>query len=230
MTRVPFWLDGGELTGLAWPAPDQANLQSLRFLVSDGRTFVHDVIRDTDVHIEPPDANRTAWRITYTDRAGRYRLTEDVWPATQSNAVIVHTALEALVGSALDYQVYLYAVPGLVNSADGDTIDVNTSEAVALLSDRQSTGGTPTFVAVATDTPWVTASAGYAGSNDGLQDLLDFRLDQAFESAGPGASPTLTVWLVPAGEWTTAIGLGADAASARTAVVAALAEAYQVGQ
>jgi hypothetical protein len=35
---------------------------------------------------------------------------------------------------------------------------------------------------------------------------------------------------VPAGEWTIAVGLGADAARARTAVVDALAEAYQVDQ
>lgn len=228
--RVPFWLDQGELTGLAWPEAAQANLQSLRFLVSDGRTFLHDVGQDTDVRIEPPDANRAAWRITYSDRAGRYRLIADAWPATQSDAVIVRAALEAQTGSALDYQVYLYGVPGLANSPDGDVVEVNVSEAVALLSDRQPANGDPAFLAVATDTPWVTASAGYADFNDGLQDLADFRLDQTYESAGPGGNPTLTVWLVPAGEWTMAIGLGADAARARTAVVDALAEAYAADQ
>lgn len=228
--QVPFWLDHGDLTGLAWPQSTEANLQSLRFLVSDGRTFLHDVVQDTDVRIEPSDAKRGGWRVTYTDRAGRYRLIEEIWPATQSAAAIVRTTLEAQSGSALDYQVYLYAVPSLANAAEGDTVAVNVSEAVALLSDRQPTDGDPTFLAVATDTPWVTASAGYADFNDGLADLRDFRLDQAFESAGPGGNPTLTVWLVPAGEWTMAVGLGSDAASARTAVVDALGEAYQVNQ
>ncbi|QLQ08953.1 MAG: hypothetical protein HZY76_18550 [Anaerolineae bacterium] len=61
----------------------------------------------------------------------------------------------------------------------------------------------------------VTGSAGYATFADGLRDLHDFRLDQAFESAGPGGNPTLTVWLAPAGEWMIALGLGADAATAR---------------
>ncbi len=224
--RVPFSINQGDISGLAWPQSGQVNLQSLRFLVSDGRTFLHDVTRDTDVRIEPPDTTRATWRITYTDREGRYRLVEDISSAAGSDAVIVRTALETETGSALDYQVYLVIEPGLAGTADGDTITVNVSEAVALLSDRQPANGPPTFMAIATDTPWVTASAGYLGANDGLSDLQDLRLDQAYESAGPGANPTLTVWLVPAGQWTTAIGLGSDANRARTAVVDALAEAY----
>ncbi len=224
---VPFWLDQGDLDGLAWPQPAQANLQSLRFLVSDGQTFVHDVVQDTDVQIEPPTDDRATWRITYHDRDGRYRLIEEVWAATQSNAMLVHATLEALTGSVLDYQVYLYAVPALANSPGDDTVTVNVSEAVAMLSDRQPTEGSPTFVALVTDTPWVTGSAGYATFADGLRDLHDFRLDQAFESAGPGGNPTLTVWLAPAGEWMIALGLGADAATARAAAVDGLNEAYQ---
>lgn len=228
--QVPFWVNQGEISGLNWPDPAQSNLQSLRFLVSDGRTFLHDVVRDTDVQIEPPAAAGEPWRITYSDRAGRYRLVEEVTPAATTDGLIVRARLEALSGSGIDYQVYLVARPGLANAADGDRVAVNLSEAVALLSDPQPGEGDPTFVALATDTPWVTASAGYAGVNDGLNDLRDYRLDQAYETAGPGGDVTLTVWLVPASEWTIALGLGADADRARAAAVDVLAEAYQVDQ
>ena len=227
---VPFWVNQGDIGGLNWPQPAQSNLRSLRFLVSDGRTFLHDVVHDTDVQIEPPAAAGEAWRITYTDRDGRYRLVEEVTPAATTDGLIVRARLEALSGSSIDYQVYLVATPSLANAAEGDSVAVNLSEAVAVLGDRQPEEGDPTFVALATDTPWVTASAGYTGLNDGLSDLRDFRLDQAYETAGPGGDATLTVWLVPASEWTIALGLGADADRARAAAVDVLTEAYQVDQ
>lgn len=235
-SRVWFTLDDGAVTDLFWPRLDQADFHSLRFLVSDGKTFLHDLWRDADIKSERPSPRLPFWRITLTDKAQRYRLVEEVVAAPTADAILIKASFEALQGDPGDYQVYLYALPHLANSGQDDHIKVNRAEGVAIFSDTSANALTqsPTFAALTSDSPWVTASAGYVRNSDGLTDLADFRLDQAFDQAGDEGRPALTLWLPPAAQlsspksagWVLALGFGDSEPVARDQAARAIAQGW----
>ena len=227
-SRVWFTLDDGAVTDLFWPRLDQANFHSVRFLVSDGKTFLHDLWRDADIRSEQPSPRLPFWRITLTDKAQRYRLVEEVAAAPIADAILIKATFEALQGDPGDYQVYLYALPHLANSGQEDHIKVNRTEGVAIFSDTSTNAlmQSPTFAALTSDSPWVTASAGYVRNSDGLTDLADFRLDQAFDQAGDEGRPALTVWLPPAPGWVLALGFGDSESVARDQAARAIAQGW----
>ena len=227
-SRVWFTLDDGAVADLFWPRLDQANFHSLRFLVSDGKTFLHDLWRDADIETERPSPRLPFWRVTLTDKARRYQLVEEVVAAPNADAILIKAAFQALQGEPGDYQVFLYALPHLANSGQDDQVKLNLREGVAVFSDSANTSlaSGPTFAALTGDSPWVTASAGYVRSSDGLTDLADFRLDQAFDQAGEKGRPSLTVWLPSASPWLLALGFGGSESKARDEAARAIAQGW----
>ena len=227
-SRVWFTLDDGAVTDLFWPRLDQANFHSLRFLVSDGKTFMHDLWHEADIKSERPSPRLPFWRVTLTDKARRYQLVEEVVAAPEADAILIKASFQALQGQPGDYQVYLYALPHLANSGQDDAIKINRAEATAIFSDTANTtlAQSPTFAALTGDSPWVTASAGYVRNSDGLTDLADFRLDQAFDQAGDKGRPALTVWLPSAPTWLLALGFGASESTARDQAARAIAQGW----
>ncbi len=228
-SRVWFALDDGAVTDLFWPRLDQANFHSLRFLVSDGKTFLHDLWRDATVQTERPWPRLPFWRVVMRDKAQRYRLTLETATASNADGVLLRARFEALQGQPGDYQVYLYVLPHLANSGRNDVVEVNLSEGMAIFGDTVDTGltGHAAFAALTGDIPWITASAGYVRNSDGLTDLADFRLDTAYAQAGAQGRPALTIWLTPASEWLLAVGFGPNAATARTQAVATIAPGWE---
>ncbi|MFZ1475944.1 MAG: glycoside hydrolase family 15 protein [Anaerolineae bacterium] len=227
-SRVWFTLDDGAVTDLFWPRIDQANFHSLRFLVSDGKTFVHDLWHDADIRTERPSPRLPFWRVTLTDKAQRYQLVEEAVAAPNADAILIKATFQALQGQPGDYQVYLYALPHLANSGQDDQIKLNLGEGVAVFSDSLNTSlaSSPTFAVLTGDGPWVTASAGYVRNSDGLTDLADYRLDQAFDRAGDQGRPALTIWLPPVSPWLLALGFGGSESKARDEAARAIAQGW----
>ena len=76
--RVWFTLSHGIVNEIYYPTVDQPNTRDFQFLISDGETFCHEEKRDLDHRIEYPERDCPFYRLTNSDRSGRYRLTKHV--------------------------------------------------------------------------------------------------------------------------------------------------------
>ena len=68
-------LQAQTLTNLAHSAPDGAQIQ---FLLTDGESFCHEEKRDLEHRIEYPEKDCVFYRLTNSERNGRYRLIKHV--------------------------------------------------------------------------------------------------------------------------------------------------------
>src|SRR5476649_2829146 len=72
--RVWFTLSHGIVNEIYYPSVDQPNTRDFQFLISDGETFCHEEKRDLDHRIEYPERDCVFYRLTNSERGGRYRL------------------------------------------------------------------------------------------------------------------------------------------------------------
>jgi glucoamylase len=71
-----FTLSHGIVNGIYYPTIDCPNTRDLQFLITDGETFCHEERRDLD-H-ECPERGALYYRLTNSDREGRYRLVKGI--------------------------------------------------------------------------------------------------------------------------------------------------------
>src|ERR1044071_53653 len=72
--RVWFTLSHGIVNEIYYPHVDQPNTRDFQFLITDGETFCHEEKRDLAHQIEYPEGHAPLYRLTNSDRRGRYRL------------------------------------------------------------------------------------------------------------------------------------------------------------
>ena len=61
-----------------FPRVDQPNTRDFQFLISDRETFCHEENRDLEQRIDYPDRYCLSYRLTNTERGGRYRLIKEI--------------------------------------------------------------------------------------------------------------------------------------------------------
>lgn len=79
-----------------FPHVDSPNTRDLQFLITDGESFCHEERRDLDHKIEYPAQNALCYRLTNSDREGRYRLIKEILVDPHSPVFLMHTRLEIL--------------------------------------------------------------------------------------------------------------------------------------
>ena len=107
--RVWFTLSHGIVNEIYYPTVDQPNTRDLQFLISDGETFCHEEKRDLDHLIEYPERDCPFYRLTNSERGGRYRLIKHVLTDPHRSVLLVHTKIEILDRS-LRGKLRLYAL------------------------------------------------------------------------------------------------------------------------
>ena len=73
-SRLWFTLSHGIVNEIYFPHVDSPNTRDLQFLITDGETFCHEEKRDLDHLTEYPEQKVLLYRLTNSDREGRYRL------------------------------------------------------------------------------------------------------------------------------------------------------------
>lgn len=224
-SRVWFTLAQGILTEAYYPRVDIANIRDLQFLVSDGRTFVHEEQRDLRHKLAALEEGIPAYRLVNTDPEGLYRLSKSIITDPEADALIMQVAFDALSRQAESYTIYLLLNPQVKNSGwhnfarvlevEGRRVLVAWREDVAL--------------ALVTSAPILQASCGFVGLSDGWQDLHDnFQMDWAFEAASDG-NVALTAQLDAAeGPFTVVLGFGPTQEEAVATALGTLAKPYPV--
>jgi glucoamylase len=107
--RLWFTLSHGIVNEIYYPSVDQPNTRDFQFLITDGETFCHEEKLDLDHQIEYPERSCLFYRLTNTERQGRYRLIKEICTDPHRSVLLIHTRLEIMDKSLRD-KLRLYAL------------------------------------------------------------------------------------------------------------------------
>ncbi|MGE5321425.1 MAG: glycoside hydrolase family 15 protein, partial [Actinomycetota bacterium] len=224
-SRVWFTLADGIITETFYPTIDRPQIKDFQFLVSDGETFFHEEKQDMDTEMEPIEDHTLGYRVTNSDREGRYRLIKQIICDPHQPCLLVHVRLETSPEWKGRLRLYALLNPhiggrGWNNSAR--RLEVSGKAILLCWQDR-------THLAMGVSSNFVTASCGYVGSSDGWQDLNDnFRLDWEFEDADRGnIAVTGEIELFNSDEVTLGLAFGDGAHAAVSTLLQALSTPFQ---
>ena len=224
-SRLWFTLSHGIVNEVYYPHVDTPNTRDLQFLITDGETFCHEEKRDLDHVVEYPEHGALLYRLTNSERDGRYRIIKEIIGEPHSSVLLIHTRLEIL-DPKLNGKLRLYAL--LAPHLDGTGRNNSAS--------WRDTEGRKLFQAVRDDVHLILGcapdftrrSVGYAGASDGWQDLMDnFKMDWEFDQAEDGnIALTGEIDLSRGLEFTLAVAFGRSAQSATTQLIQAVATPF----
>src|SRR3989304_8031780 len=104
---VWFTLSHGIIDEIYFPHVDTPNTRDLQLLITDGESFCHAERRDLLHQTEYPEQNALFYRLTNSDREGRYRLVKEIDVDPHSSVFLMHTRLAGL-GPKLPRKRQLY--------------------------------------------------------------------------------------------------------------------------
>jgi glucoamylase len=221
-SRVWFTITDGAITEGLYPDITTANLKSLHLLITDGKSFVADEMRDATYTIARLDGRTPAFRVTSTDKQGRWAATKQVVADPQADTILFTVAFQALQGRPEDYRLYLIYTPRIGNDGGGDLSSVR--DGVAEAWDERAGAYT---ALVASPEP-ALSTAGYSFKNDLAADLApDYRVDATFvETRVPGRL-SIGMQLPTVGSSTIALGFGKRREDARAAASGSLTRGFE---
>ena len=225
-SRLWFTLSHGIVNEVYYPHVDMPNTRDLQLLITDGETFCHEEKRDLDHVIEYPEHGALLYRLTNTDRKGRYRLVKEIIGEPHSPVLLMHTRLEIL-DPALHGKLRLFALlaPHLKGTGQHNSARWN------------DTGGRKFFEAeregvhlvFGCEPDFTRRSVGYAGYSDGWQDLMNhFKMEWEFQQAEEGnIALTGEIDLSHGGEFIVALAFGPNVQTAATQLLQSLATPFR---
>jgi glucoamylase len=179
-----FTLWNGIVTELYHPTIDRPQIRDLQYLISDGKTFLHQERSDTDVLTTRIADHGLGYRCVVKDPRGRYTITKDIICAPHSPCLLLHTRFKprnSLMAKRLS--LYVLCAPHLELGGyrnNGYIASVNGQNILMAHKDGR-------WLAMAATVPFKTLSCGYVGSSDGWTDLkANFQMDYQFSSADDG--------------------------------------------
>ena len=220
-----FTLSHGIVNEIYFPHVDSPNTRDLQFLITDGESFCHEERRDLLHQTERPEQNALFYRLTNSDREGRYRLVKEIVVDPHSPVLLMHTRLEVL-DPKLRGKLRLYALlaphmkgTGKNNSANLCGLNERKLIAVHREDIDMSFGCSPAFT---------RRSVGYVGFSDGWQDLMDnFKMDWEFDEAVAGNIALVgEIDLSDGMQFTLGVGFGRTPHSAATHLLQAFATSF----
>ena len=224
LSRVWFTLSHGILNEIYYPRVDQACTRDLGLLVSDGKGFFSEEKRDAHHRVTRMEDGVPAHELTNTCVEGRYRIVKRIVSDPERDVVLQSIRLENLSGGPL--RLFALLAPHLVNGGAHNTAWIGSYKGVPMLFAE----GDGTSLALAASVRWKARAAGFAGVNDGWQQISrDFRLTAEYERASDG-NVALTGELdweaAEGGEIVLALGFGRYWSEAALRVKLSLADGF----
>ena len=231
-SKVWFTVAGGVLSDVFSPTIENTNVNTVQYIVTDGRTFTDLQQRDTTYAVSSPDPSGMVCRVTSTDRAHHFRLISDYITDPARDSVVIHTTLVPIgdARSVRNLKVYVRYDATVDNTGGGGkanggpnnaTIDPATTALVS--SDTNAPKGAfsaPVVGALLANHPFLAESSGFVGSSsDGLSQLdSHHRLVEDYRSATDGnVVQTARVDMTPGRPFTLALGFAPNVRGAVTA-------------
>ena len=104
-----FTLSHGIINEIYYPTVDQPNTRDFEFLISDGKAFCHEEKSDPDNRIDYPERGCLLYRLTNSERNGRYQIIKQVLADPDRSVLLMHTRLEVR-DESLRGKLHLYAL------------------------------------------------------------------------------------------------------------------------
>jgi glucoamylase len=158
-SHVWFTLQGGVLSEVYYPRLDMADVRSLEFAVSDGKTVWLES-KDMQHSIEQVDDNALLYRQTSREPAGRFEISKTYATDPTRDTLLVDVKFKG----PQEFALHVLYSPSLKNSGVGDTgynqDDVLVTEKTGMASALLCSNG------------FQQMTSGFAGASDGYTDLL----------------------------------------------------------
>jgi glucoamylase len=232
-SKVWYTVAGGVLSDVYSPTIDTTNVETLQYVVTDGRTFTDLQGRDMTYTVRTMDPSGMACEVTSTANSGRYRLVTDYVTDPDRNAVVMSTRLVSPSGTGTPsgLQVYVRYDASINGNGGGGSANGGADDAVVDSATTALVSSDPNVVTNATNRdyavpmsgalranrPFLAASSGYAGTaSDGLTQLeADHALTTTYQAASDGnVVQTGQLDLGDEGQFTLALGLASSASDA----------------
>ena len=224
--RLWFTLSHGIINEIYYPTVDTPNTRDLQFLISDGETFCHEEKRDLDHLLEYPEQDCLLYRITNTERDGRYRLIKEVLADPHRSVLLMQTRLEVLDRSLEGrLRLYVLAAPHLARGGSGNTASSSNIGGHPLLhAERENI-----HLVMGTSGGFARRSVGFVGASDGWQDVMHhLQMNWQFDMAeGGNVALTGEIDLQKGTEFTLGVALGASCQSTVTKLLHSLAVPFE---
>jgi glucoamylase len=224
--RLWFTISHGIINEIYYPHVDQPNTRDFQFLISDGTTFCHEEKRDLDHVVEYPEPNCLFYRITNSERNGRYRIIKHVLADPFRSVLLVHTKVEVLDQSLVG-KLHLYALlaPHLARHGEGNSGWCSEVAGNKVLTASRG----EVHLVMGCSTGFSRRSVGFVGASDGWQDITKhFKMEWEFSAAHNGnIALTGEINLPENHEFTMAISLGESCQGSATQLLQSLAQPFQ---
>lgn len=243
-SKVWFTVANGVLSDVYFPTNDTTNVETLQYVVTDGRTFTDLQTRDMTYTVRALDARVPACRVTATAKSGRYRIVTDYLTDPARNTVVTRARLQPLRRGVKLRDLHLYVRfdptlngnggggegnggpdSGSVLRRDGHDVLIG-SDPVTQTNAPNRDYAVPVHAALDADRPFRAVSNGYAGTaSDGLTQLdASHRLTARHDATAAAGNlvQTAEVDLSRSGRFALDLGFGASPAQAAATVRASL--------
>jgi glucoamylase len=182
-SRVWFTVSTGIVNEVYFPTIDRPQIRDLQFLITDGKTFFHDERRYLESTTEYLATNALGFRITSSDREGRYRIVKELIADPHESCLLLRARLEADPSWLAKLHLFVLLAPHIEVGGWGNNGNVAVIAGREILTAHKRN----TWLALAATLPFVRRSCGYVGISDGWQDLAgNFQMDWEFEAADNG--------------------------------------------
>ncbi len=165
---VWFTLAQGVVTEVYYPRVDLANTRDLQFLLAGPEEFFEER-RDCEARTELADPRALLWKVTTTERGGRFRVEKTVLTDPDRPSLVVRAVIRGGKGDAAPAGLRAYALlaPHVADHGGGNTVRrMQVGGREVLVAHRHDT-----FVAMVGSRPFVRGSCGFVGASDGWTDL-----------------------------------------------------------
>jgi glucan 1,4-alpha-glucosidase len=252
-SKIWYTVADGVLSDVYAPTIDTTNVQTMQYIVTDGKTFTDLQTRDTTYTVSSDETGMVC-TVSATAKSKAYRLVTTYRTDPNRAAVVLHTDYQPLTSAARGYQLYvrLDATAGGNGGggagnggADTAVIDRSTGSAVPVTYDTVTATNAanrnyavPSFLALQADRPFTAVSSGFvAAPSDGLTQLdASHTLSPTDTALGGNVEQTAQIDRGRQDGFSLALGFGATqavaVATAQTSAQAnpqALTQAYQHG-
>jgi len=182
-SRVWYSLSSGILNEIYYPTIDRPQIRDLQFLITDGKTFVHEEKRHLQSEIHSLASHALGFRVTNTDPEDRYRIVKEVIGDPHQDGVLIHTRIEGDENFLSQLKLYVLLAPHLEVGGWNNNGFAKEVAGQKILAAHK--GGT--WLALGATTRLLKTSCGYVGRSDGWTDLMDnLQMDWQFPNAEDG--------------------------------------------
>jgi len=183
-SKIWFTLFGGIVTEVYFPTVDRPQMRDLQYLITDGKSFFHEEMRDMKSNVERLSDYALGFRCTNVEPGGRYTITKEVISDPYLPCLLQHTQLTGKDEAFLrTLRLFALCAPHLEVGGGGNTGYVTTVNGARILMACKE----GVWLAMLASIPFSRTSCGYVGKSDGWTELHEnFRMDYEFEHAKNG--------------------------------------------